>query len=60
MDLFLSPSFDLPVMKDDFQEVKKMVICHRCFQPGHKISNCPNGPPNEMHPEFQVPIKHHT
>lgn len=36
---YMHPRFELP-LKDDNNDLKKFVICHRCFQPGHKVSQC--------------------
>jgi hypothetical protein len=48
---FFSPRFELPVSTDYPDIMMKKVICHRCFQPGHKISTCPlNTQPEILRP----------
>ena len=40
------PKFELPAPEENLKFGKKVVItCHYCSEPGHKVSHCPNMPP---------------
>ncbi|CAB3986037.1 cleavage and polyadenylation specificity factor subunit 4-like [Paramuricea clavata] len=56
---YMHPRFELPVSTDYPDIMMKKVICHRCFQPGHKISTCPlNTQPEILRPPGMVPGFH--